>query len=297
MIVKKEIHQWKKDAVDDLADLIQKYKVLGLVDLSNMPDNLIQLIRMKLRDKALIKMSKKSLILRALEKSEKKSKKKNLIKFGEKILGQSGLIFTNEDPFALKRLFDENRLRRFAKEGDIAQEDIIVYEGDTGLPTGQAITELHLVLKLPTKIKNDTIWITSDKITHYQGDVIPLKEAIVLRKLNIKPIEVNIKFYCAWDNGEIIPNSILNLDVEDIKRQLSLGILQALDVACELPFLIDDAVEYCARKAALNANIVYSQIFEEKTFQIEEDKVEEVEEEPELKDEDQPPEGLGSLFG
>ncbi|GAG80458.1 unnamed protein product, partial [marine sediment metagenome] len=93
MIVKKEIHQWKKDAVDDLVDLIQKYKVLGLVDLSNMPDNLIQLIRMKLRDKALIKMSKKSLILRALEKSEKKSKKKNLIKFGEKILGQFWFFF------------------------------------------------------------------------------------------------------------------------------------------------------------------------------------------------------------
>lgn len=297
MILKKEIHQWKKDAVDDLATLMENYKVLGLVDLSNMPDNLIQLIRLKLRDKALIRMSKKSLLLRALDKYEKKSKKKNLIKFGEKILGQSGFIFTNEDPFALKRLFDENRMTRFAKDGDIAQEDIIVHEGDTGLPTGQAITELHLVLKLPTKIKNDTIWITSDKITHYKGDAISLKEAIVLRKLNIKPIEVNIKFYCAWDNEEIIPDSILNLDVEEIKHQFSLGIRQALDVACELPFIINDAVEYCTKKAALNANIVFSQIFEEKTLQIEEEHVEEVEEEPEKKDEDQPPEGLGSLFG
>lgn len=295
MLLKKEVPQWKREEVDDLANFMEEYKVLGLIDLTGMPDNLIQVIRKKLRDKALIRMSKKSIILRALEKYQKKSKKKNLVVFGEKILGQSSLVFTNEDPFELKRLFDDNRMRRFAKEGDIAQEDIIIHAGDTGLPTGQAITELHLVLKLPTRIQNDTIWITSDKLTHNKGDQISLKEAIVLRKLNIKPIEVNLKFYCAWNNGEIYEFLGIS-EIKEIHQQFSLAVLQGLNVAFELPYIIDDVIEDYFKKAATIAKILYSQIFEEKIIKIKEKKVEKLEEEPEP-DKDQPPEGLGSLFG
>jgi len=295
VLLKKEVPQWKREEVDDLANLIEEYKVLGLIDLSSMPDNLIQLIRKKLRDKALIRMSKKSIILRALEKFQKKSKKKNLVAFGEKILGQSSLVFTNEDPFELKRLFDDNRMRRFAKAGDIAQEDIIIHAGDTGLPTGQAITELHLVLKLPTRIQSDTIWITSDKLTHNKGDQISLKESIVLRKLNIKPIEVNLKFYCAWTNGEIYEFLGIS-EIKEIHQQFSLAILQGLNVAFELPYIIDDVIEDYFKKGVTNAKILYSQIFEEKIIKIKEKKDEKLEEEPEP-DKDQPPEGLGSLFG
>jgi large subunit ribosomal protein L10 len=297
MILKKEIPQWKKSAVDDLANLMENYKVLGLIDLTNMPDNLIQQIRKQLREKALIRMAKKSIVLRALEKYQKKSKKKNLVDFGKNILGQSSLVFTNEDPFELKRLFDENRMKRFAREGDIAQENIVIYAGDTRLPPGQVITELHLVLKLPTRIQNDSIFVTADKVTHQKGDVISLKEAMVLRKLNIKPIEVNIKFYCAWENGEIIPDSLLNLNVKEIEQKFSLATLQALNIAFELPFIIDEKIDDYIKKALLNARIIYLQIFEEIALEAKKEIEKRVEEEPEPSKEEEVPEGLGNLFG
>ena len=49
-----------------------------------------------------------------------------------------------------------------AKPNAITPVDIWVSAGDTGLPTGQVISELNMTLRLPTRIQNDTIWIRED---------------------------------------------------------------------------------------------------------------------------------------
>jgi large subunit ribosomal protein L10 len=329
MVIKREIPQWKKDAVVNLAELMGKYKVFGLIDLSNMPDNIMQLMRRKLRDKVVFRMAKKSLFTRALEIYQKKSKKKNLIEFGDYIRGQTSIIFTNMDPFELKEFFDINKMKTFAKENDIAQEDIVVPAGDTLLPPGQVISELNLTLKLPTRIQNDSIWVTEDTITHEKGDVISLKESVALRKLNIKPIELRVKFYCAWDEGEIVPESILSLDVEEIQQEISLAALHgqklaielgiidedtivpiinnairaAFNVALEMPFFIDNIVEYYLNKAISNANAVYNQILGEAPSEkmgdkeVKKEKPKESEKPRKPKDdEEEGLPGLGSLF-
>ena len=69
---KGSVAQWKVEEVEKLATAIKEYPVVGLVDMTAFPSK--QLVSMKrlLRGKALIKMSKKSIITRAIEKSGKK---------------------------------------------------------------------------------------------------------------------------------------------------------------------------------------------------------------------------------
>lgn len=323
--MKREVAQWKKDAVDALADIMEQHKVFGLIDLAEMPDYLIQQMRRMLRGKALFRMAKKSLLTRALEKYQKKSKKKNLVEFGEYVRGQTTIIFADIDPFELKVFFEENKMKTFAKGGDTADEDVIVPAGDTLLPPGQVISELNLTLRLPTRIQSDSIWVTEDTVTHEKGDLISLKEAVALRKLNIKPIELSIKFYCAWNDGEIVPESVLTLNVEEFKQDVVLAVLQAkqlaiemgiitednivdflnqairsaFNVALEMPFIVDEMLDEYVKRAELNAKLVYQQVLGEKieTENESETKKSKPKEVKKEDDEDESPPGLGSLFG
>lgn len=323
MIGKKKIPQWKLDEVSQLVDLFNQYKIVAVIEVGKLNDKQIQETRKLLRGKAIIRMSKKNLQKRAIEKFKKESKKEKLDEFESNIPGQAALCFTNMDIFELKKTFNENEWMVPAKPNEITPVDIWVPAGDTGLPTGQVISELNMTLKLPTRIQSDTIWIREDTRTHKAGDLVNVKQAAVLKKLGITPIESLIKIDYAWSDGEIFPEEIIYMDTEKFQQDvvsayfmaqkiaLELGIIdkdtivpltqkaqrEAFVLLLELPIYFEEMRDDYIKKAILNANIISAMIFggglqpSSKEAPKTEDK--EVKEKEEEKEEV----GIGNLFG
>lgn len=294
MIGKKEIPKWKREEVNHLVDLFKDYKNIVVIDVAHLNDRQIQEIRKILRGKAIIRMSKKNLQLLAIEQYKAESNKANLEEFAVNIPGQSALCFTNMDIFELKKIFNENEWMVPAKPDEITPVDIWVLAGDTGLPTGQVISELNMTLKLPTRIQNDTIWIRDDTRTHKAGDTVDVKQAAVLKKLGIKPIESLIKIHYAWSDGEIIPEEILYVDTEQIKQNLAIGHREALVILFEIPIYFDDMTNDYILKAVSEANTLNAIIFGE-GIQIPAEQGTKVEEDGEEEEEEEV--GIGGLFG
>lgn len=298
MIENKHIPQWKIDEISHLIDLFKTYKNVAVIEVANINDKQIQTMRMILRDKAVFRMSKRSLQLRAIEKFKNESKKKNLDEFANHIPGQSSLVFMNIDLFELKKIFHENEWMVPAKPNEITPVDIWVPAGDTGLPTGQVISELNMTLRLPTRIMKDTIHIREDTRTHKAGDLVNVKQAAVLKKLGIAPIESLIKIHFAWSDGEIIPEDILYMDMEQFKQDVATAYRQALGILFEMPYFLEDMTEDYIRKAASEANILNTIIFGEGILvPTQEEKPEVEEKEPEEKEEEKESVGIGGLFG
>ena len=298
MTENKHIPQWKIDEIIHLIDLFKTYKNVAVIEVAHINDKQIQTIRRILRDKAVFRMSKKSLQLRAIEQFKNESKKENLDEFANHIPGQSSLVFTNIDLFELKKIFHENEWMVPAKPNEITPVDIWVPAGDTGLPTGQVISELNMTLRLPTRIMNDTIHIREDTRTHKVGDLVNVKQAAVLKKLGITPIESLIKIYFAWSDGEIVPEEILYMDMEQFKQDVATAYRQALGILFKMPYILEDMTEDYIRKAASEANILNTIIFGEGIIvptQEEESQVEE--KEPEEEKEEKESVGIGGLFG
>ncbi|MFX1269389.1 MAG: 50S ribosomal protein L10 [Promethearchaeota archaeon] len=294
MIGKKEIPKWKRDEVNHLIDLFKGYKNIVVIDVARLNDRQIQETRKILRGKAIIRMSKKNLQLRAIEQYKTESHKANLEEFAANIPGQSALCFTNMDIFELKKIFNENEWMVPAKPEEITPVDIWVPAGDTGLPTGQVISELNMTLKLPTRIQNDTIWIRDDTRTHKAGDLVDVKQAAVLKKLGVKPIESLIKIHYAWSDGEIIPEEILYVDTGQIKQNLVIGHKEALAILFEMPIYFEDMTNDYILKAISEANTLNALIFGEGN-QIPDEQATEVEEDVEEEEEEEV--GIGGLFG
>jgi len=249
MIGKKHIPQWKLDEVDYLIELFNKYKYVMVLKVASLNDKQVQDIRKLLRGKAIIKMSKKNLQIRAIERFKNESAKKNLDYLVDNLPGQSALCFTDIDVFELKKIFNDNLWMVPAKPDDITPIDIWVPAGDTGLPTGQVISELNMTLRLPTQIQHDTIWIREPTRTHKAGDFVNVKQAAVLKKLGVNPIESLIKIHYAWSDGEIYTADVIYMDLEGFKQDLASAYLTAQHLAIELGVVDKETVKPMIQKA------------------------------------------------
>ncbi|MFO8020369.1 MAG: 50S ribosomal protein L10 [Promethearchaeia archaeon] len=319
MIKNQNIPEWKLKEVNQLTELFKKYDNVAVIPLSKIPDRQVQSMRKTLRGDAILRMSKRSLQTRAIEKYQKESGKENLDKLEKNIPGQSSLLFTNMDIFELKKLFEENKWMIAASPNEPAPSDIIVKKGDTGLPTGQVISELNVTLKLPTRIENDTIWIREDTVTHEEGEKVSVKEAAVLKKLGIRPVESVIKIHYAWCDEEILPKSVIYMDTGKFKQDIASHFQTALTIALELeivdeetiepllqkayrqglglmfemPIIVGDMIDEYIKKAESTAATINSLVFgvqeKESSIEREEKKTEEEKEDEEA--------GMGDLFG
>ncbi|MHA1336473.1 MAG: 50S ribosomal protein L10 [Promethearchaeota archaeon] len=325
-MVSTQVPQWKIEEVSKLVNLLRTYKTVAVINVAGINDRQIQETRKILRDKAIIKMSKKRLQIRAIKQYQKESGKENLDKLAENIPGQSSLVFTDMDVFELKKIFEENKWMIPAKPNSITPVDIWVPAGDTGLPTGQVISELNMTLRLPTRIQNDTIWIREDTRTHKAGDFVTVKQASVLKKLGVRPLESIIKIHYAWSDGEIIPADVIYMDMEKFKEDfisavntaksvaIELGVIddetieplvqrayrEALSLLFEMPIIAEDMLEEYIKKAVVNANIINAVIFGEGLSIVGGESKDVGKEEPEPEPEEEEEEesvGIGGLFG
>jgi len=69
------VREEKIRAVEELKQMLESYRVIGLVDMFKMPAKQLQEIRKEVRGEALIKVVKKSLLKLAIEKASRKNLK------------------------------------------------------------------------------------------------------------------------------------------------------------------------------------------------------------------------------
>ena len=85
------IPKYKLDTVKELAELVKTKKTILIASIKNIPASQFQEIGKKLRNKAIVKVPKKSLIFMVLDSSEDKEIKK----LREKIKDSFAIIFSD----------------------------------------------------------------------------------------------------------------------------------------------------------------------------------------------------------
>jgi len=165
---------WKKDEVEDIKKNAKAYKLIGLVDMYGIPAQQVQQIRRNLRGKAVIKVTRNTLIKHAF--NEIGGETKNLSKF---ISGHSAIIFTNDNPFKLFKQLEKTKTKMSAKPGEKAPEDIVIPSGPTSFKPGPIVGELQQA-GIPAAIEGGKVRIRETKTVVKKGGVISAKLAAVL---------------------------------------------------------------------------------------------------------------------
>lgn len=199
----------KIQTVKEVGEQLEKYQVIGMLNMFKLPAKQLYEIREKLRGEAVIRMVKKRLITLIL----KECKLKGLDKLEEHIQGEPAFLFSNTDPFKLARIISESKSPATAKPGDIAPKDIEIKAGPTSLSAGPVIGELQRA-KIPAGVEGEKIVIKQDVVVAKEGDAIDKTLANVLAKLGVEPMEIGLNLVAVYSDGTIYGKDVLFIPKE-----------------------------------------------------------------------------------
>jgi large subunit ribosomal protein LP0 len=206
-------------------NIFDKYKRALLVQCDNISAKQIHNCRKELRtNNSLMLMGKNTLIKAALQKRISQPAEGD-VDFEERnatwtplaqmeplvrlLKGNLGIIFTNHDLADIKDVVERHAREAPAKIGALAQCDVWIKAGPTGLDPKQTLFFQNL--QIPTKIAKTQIEITSDKQIIVAGEKVGSNEAALLQKLNINPFSYKLKVAHVFDNGNVYAPGVLDI--------------------------------------------------------------------------------------
>jgi large subunit ribosomal protein L10 len=231
----KKIQPWKQEVIEQIQGNLSTYKMVAAANLQQVRSSQIHEVRKKLRGKVQFLVAKNTLVKRAAEES----KKENIGRFTEKLLGSRILLFSDIAPHSLVLLLNKNKVRVPAKAGDVATGEILIPAGNTGLPPGPVISEFGEA-KVPTKIESGSIWVSKDTVVSRKGDPISPKLASVLSKLGIKPMELGLSLTAAYEQGVVYAEEDLKVDLDEYRTNLRQAASQAFNVAVNTGYVLPE---------------------------------------------------------
>ena len=226
--------QWKRDAVSELKEVLEKQGVIGIVDTAGVPADLFLQMREKLRPQMSLRIIKKTLMKRAWIEAGHE------IKILEEVLDsviQPAIVHTTSlNPFKLFDALDETRDGRAAKPGDVAKEDILVPAQDTGMAPGPIVGELNSI-GIPAKIQKGSVHISKTVTAIEAGQTFEGDLGMMLGKLGIRPIQIGIILKGALEQGAWMDANILALDKEVFRNEIISQVSSAFNVACNISWM------------------------------------------------------------
>ncbi len=238
------IPQHKKDEIEDIKTKIGQYSVVGLVGIHGMPSKQFQQMRSSIRDSVLIKVSKNSLITRALnECSEDVKSLENYLDH------ETGLVFSNDNSFKLFRLLESSKTPAPIKGGMKAPKDITVEKSPTNFPPGPIIGELQSA-GIPAAIEGGKVVIRETKVVAKKGEVVSHNLAAMLARLEIFPLELGLVLRGTFEDGMLFDASKLAIDEGKISLDFTTAASQAFNLAVNSAYPTRTTIQTLLAKAA-----------------------------------------------
>ncbi len=225
------IPQWKQEEVDNIVEMIESYDSVGVVNIAGIPSRQLQEMRRDLHGTAELRVSRNTLLVRALEEVND-----GLEGLTEHIAGQVGLIGTDSNPFSLYQELEASKTPAPIGAGEIAPNDIVVPEGDTGVDPGPFVGELQSI-GADARIQEGSIQVLSDSTVLEAGGEVSQELANVLNELGIEPKEVGLDLRGVFSDGVLFAPEELEIDVEEYEQDIAAAASRAfnLSVNAEYP--------------------------------------------------------------
>src|SRR6056297_2723253 len=224
------IPEWKQAEVDAIVEMIESYDSVGVVNIAGIPSRQLQDMRRDLHGSAELRVSRNTLLVRALEEVND-----GLEDLTQHIAGQVGLIGTDSNPFSLYRELEATKTPAPIGAGEVAPNDIVIPEGDTGVDPGPFVGELQQI-GANARIEDGSIQVMEDSTVLEAGEEVSADLANVLNELGIEPKEVGLDLRAVIAEGVLFDPEDLDIDVEAYRSDVSTAAARARNLSINASF-------------------------------------------------------------
>ena len=225
-VPKNMTREQKEEKVEEFKEKIERYPVIGILDMQNLPSRQLQQMKKEMKEFADIKMSRKTLMQIAIEKAEKK----DIEQLEENDAVQPAFIFSDKDPFQLYSLIKKNKTSAAAQGGETSPSNIEVPEGDTGIGPGPMLGKLQQT-GAQVQVDDGSIHVMQSATMIEKGDTITADDAEILNQLGIEPLEIGLDLNIAFNEGELFTAEELDIDTEEYRTDVESAASLAFNLA------------------------------------------------------------------
>mmetsp|Transcript_9470 Transcript_9470/g.43091 ORF Transcript_9470/g.43091 Transcript_9470/m.43091 type:complete len:315 (-) Transcript_9470:114-1058(-) len=220
---------------DKLCTLLDNHTRAFIVGADNVGSRQFMDIRAALRPQSTVLMGKNTMIRKCIKDYCERKGDNTWMSLYEKMVGNVGVIFTSGELDAVKEKIKEFVVPAPAKAGAIAQVDVTVEAGPTGMEPSQ--TNFFQTLNIATKINKGAIEILSDVKVLSKGDKVTTSAAALLGKLGVTPFFYGLEAMFVYDNGNVFDVAVLDISDEDITAMFGAGLknIAALSLQANYP--------------------------------------------------------------
>jgi len=208
------VPQWKQAEVDELVDFLERYDAVGIVGVTGIPSRQLQSMRRGLHGTAEVRMSRNTLMTRAVEQVDE-----GLEQLADEIAGEVAFVGTNDNPFGLFKELEASKTPAPIGAGETAPNDIVIPEGDTGIDPGPFVGELQSI-GASARIMEGSIKVTEDSQVLDAGEVVDQDLANVLAEMGIEPKEVGLDLRAVYADGVLFEPDELAIDVDEYREDV-----------------------------------------------------------------------------
>lgn len=246
----KMVREEKLRMVEELKRMVEEFPVIGIVDLYKFPSRELQEIRKIIGKDGLIRAVKKRVLLLAL----KQAKKEKIQELEKLIPNHPAIVFIKESAFKSYLRLTSLKFETYAKEFDVAPNDIIVPEGPTSLLPGPVISELTRA-GIPVGVEDGKIAIKKEVVVVKRGEKFSKEVVNALRKLDIKPVSISLNVVGFYENGTIYMKDVLEL-VKMFPEKLAIAHQWALNLSLNICYPTRENIKLLLIKAFNNAKAI-----------------------------------------
>ena len=238
----------KKEVVNEFKELVNEYDVVAAVNVEGLPAKQLSEMRANLRGNAVVRVGKKTLMGRALEAEGEKG----IMELTENFRGMPALLFTNENPFSLFQRLKETKTPAPIKAGQEAPKDIVIPEGPTDFAPGPIIGELGN-FGVKAGIEGGKVAVKNDTVVAKEGETVGEDLAGILGRLGIQPMEIGLNITAAYQDGDILTRTTLDIDVDEYKATIQSAASNAFRLSIAEGILNADTATHLVRDAHIEA--------------------------------------------
>ncbi|BBD72560.1 50S ribosomal protein L10 [Sulfodiicoccus acidiphilus] len=246
----KKIADWKIKEVEELAQRLSETKTFIVASIEGFPADKLGEIRKRLRGKAEVRVVRNTLFQLAAKKAG--------IEIGElerTLTGPNAFIITDKNPFEVSIDISKFKLKRFARPGDKADEEIVIPAGDTGMQAGPILSTFGK-LKVQTRVQEGRVFVVKDAVIARPGDPIPIDALAILQKLGVQPVYIQLKMKGAYQDGVVIDAEQLKIDLDSYRNEVAVAGRNSATLASEIALPIPEVLKASITKAFQRATAV-----------------------------------------
>lgn len=195
----------KKDLVGQVQACCDEYASLYVFSVENMRNQKIKDVRQEWRTSRFF-FGKNKVMTLGLGKTKEDEYKDNLHEISKRLVGNVGLMFTNEPDEKIKSWFKSFKEADYARSGNTASKTIVLPEGPLDENSFPHSMEPSLrALHLPTELKKGIIHLTQVYTVCTENDTLTPEQCRILKLFTQPLAEFQVVLKCVWhSNGKFI---------------------------------------------------------------------------------------------